>query len=463
MPNFAIFGERVVRKALPPPPKAINNRLAVNKQPEFLSHRLLKKPGELEAKVVAEKPKKIVVRRVVRRRVKKEDAVPYRPRVIPNLPDKILWCIFDLLDYKSQCKAETVCRHWQRLIRNKQKREIKDLSIEMLGSRIEVLQQKFFKRLSITCPHDAFDFLSGVMRRSHALLSTLTCDFGLLANASQLNFETEGHRWKYFAGLEQLWLLITRCPTDLLNAFCKIEPDLFTELQNLTIQIHNEDNLENVGSLVKVLVERHSTAEIDLELHANNNLKILKQLENIENLQLNRLKIVCSALDAAPLNLNSLVDQFQRSNIKFKKIVFQEWFLNFDQNNPVVVQPVQLLHLNSCSINRSKEMIGALYKTMTQKRKKKPSSQSSPAKKPMSDQNADDKENQAIEVVQFPIKPKKVVRKKVQYIKRMEMAGSIQCTDLMFLASKQHIELEEQIARRIPNLLLDFSEIYYFE
>jgi antitoxin component of MazEF toxin-antitoxin module len=87
MPNFAIFGERVVRRppAFPPPKPA--NQLAIIK-PAFLSHPLLKKQNnELEAKV--EKPKKIIIRRVVRRRKKEE----YRPKFIPNLPDKILWFV----------------------------------------------------------------------------------------------------------------------------------------------------------------------------------------------------------------------------------------------------------------------------------------------------------------------------------------------------------------------------------
>lgn len=66
-------------------------------------------------------------------------------------------------------------------------------------------------------------------------------------------------------------------------------------------------------------------------------------------------------------------------------------------------------------------MIGSLYKTMNQKRKKK-TSQGSPAKKPMTEQNVEDKENgHPVEVVKFPLKPKKIVRKKVQYIKRMEV------------------------------------------
>jgi hypothetical protein len=43
------------------------------------------------------------------------------------------------------------------------------------------------------------------------------------------------------------------------------------------------------------------------------------------------------------------------------------------------------------------------------------------------------------------------------------MAGSINCSDLLFLASKQHLELEEQISRKIPDLIVDTSEIYYFE
>jgi hypothetical protein len=118
-----------------------------------------------------------------------------------------------------------------------------------------------------------------------------------------------------------------------------------------------------------------------------------------------------------PLNLTLLVERFQVSKIKFKKIVFLEWYLNFDQNTPIVTQPVQLLHIDSCSINRSKEMIGSLYKTMTQRRKKKQAS----AKQPLLT-NDENKENGVVKTIAKTTPTKKVVRKKIQYIKKMEVS-----------------------------------------
>jgi hypothetical protein len=136
MANFSIFGERVARLRKPP---LQSDRLATNKVAIVTPSWVLKKPSnELDnlstLKSTNEKPKKVVKRKVVRRVKKKvEEPVVYKPKVIPNLPDKILWYIFDLLDYKNQCKSEAICRHWQRLIRQKQRREIKELSVEMVS------------------------------------------------------------------------------------------------------------------------------------------------------------------------------------------------------------------------------------------------------------------------------------------------------------------------------------------
>ncbi|KAI6242894.1 putative F-box protein [Aphelenchoides fujianensis] len=107
-----------------------------------------------------------------------------------------------------------------------------------------------------------------------------------------LNFVTEKGRWKLFSGVEQLWIVVTRCPSAMLHEFEEVESDLFTELNQLTVQIHyNEQDLENVARLLSLLAARHSNLKLDVELHANNSKRIFHQLEHFEKLQLNCLKL----------------------------------------------------------------------------------------------------------------------------------------------------------------------------
>ncbi|KAI6228141.1 F-box domain protein [Aphelenchoides besseyi] len=407
--NFTIFGERVprLRKPLPskplpsPVPKLQSNpflRLPLAprfRQPDVRRNSLFK-PIE-----PVNQPKTDVKRRV--KKVHQEESTPYKPKFIPNLPDKILWHIFSLLDYKNQCKSEAVCRRWQKLMRQKHRREIAELSVEMLGDQIRTLHQVSFKRLSITCPIYSFDFLSGVMRRCHLLLERLTCDFALLANAAKLSFETEGH-WKYFSGVEHLHILITRCSKVMLDSFIAIESDLFTELTSLTVQIHIiEEDIENVGRLMQNLFDTHSNLCIDLELHASTANKA----------------------------------SYRRTK--------REWYLQFDGKTPIVGHPVLQLHFNSCSVSRSTQMVATLQATMKQRRRKR-----------------------KVEDTEQPkaTKPKTLTKstvRKVPFIRRMEIAGSFSVTDLMFLSHSQHEELEKQLKMKIPTLLVDTSDVYYFE
>lgn len=127
--NYSIFGERVARLRKPPLPQPLSvDKFSTNKAIGFTTNRLLRKPvSELESIFQQinnnnDKPKKFVKRKVVKKVPKKKDILPdspfeYKPKFIPNLPDKILWHIFDLLDYKHQCKAEGVCKRWQKMVR----------------------------------------------------------------------------------------------------------------------------------------------------------------------------------------------------------------------------------------------------------------------------------------------------------------------------------------------------------
>lgn len=58
---------------------------------------------------------------------------PKSAPLVPALPDRVLWQLLDLLDYRQQCKVERVCRRWQRLIRQKQRREIRELIVELVS------------------------------------------------------------------------------------------------------------------------------------------------------------------------------------------------------------------------------------------------------------------------------------------------------------------------------------------
>ncbi|KAI6194396.1 F-box domain protein [Aphelenchoides besseyi] len=410
--NYAIFGERVPRLRKPPPlkplPSPTVSKLQSNpflrlplaprfRQPDVKRNSLFKSIEPVS------QPKTDVKRRV--KKVQKEELTPYKPKFIPNLPDKILWQIFNLLDYKNLCKCEA-----QKLLRQKYRKQVSELSVEMLGNQIRTLHQVSFKRYA----------LARLMQPS---------------------------------GVEHLWIVVTRCSTAMLNSFIAIESDLFTELTSLTVQIHIEEDLvENVGILMQRLSKSHSNLCIDLELHANTANKIFKQLEQFKALKLNRLKLACSALDSAVMSILTLAEIFEKMNLKFKRLVFlyvTALNYHFDGKTPIVGHPVLQLHFNSCSVSRSTQMVATLQATMKQRRRKR--------------KVAEIEQPKAIKPKTSTSAATKPTVRKVPFIRRMEITGSFSVTDLIFLSRSQHVELEKQIKMKIPTLLVDTSDVYYFE
>jgi hypothetical protein len=72
------------------------------------------------------------------------------------------------------------------------------------------------------------------------------------------------------------------------------------------------------------------------------------------------------------------------------------------------------------------------------------------------------KQVRRIKITSDEVPAKKIV-KRVPMVKKMEIAGSLNVTDLIFLAARQHIELEKQILRRVPDLMVCTTDVYYFE
>lgn len=60
-------------------------------------------------------------------------------KIIPSLPDRVVWNILDYLDYQQQCKAERVSQRWKKMVRQKQRREIRELTVELVSKKFTVI------------------------------------------------------------------------------------------------------------------------------------------------------------------------------------------------------------------------------------------------------------------------------------------------------------------------------------
>lgn len=98
-------------------------------------------------------------------------------------------------------------------------------------------QQIPFKRLNVNCPSSAFDFLSGILRRSRLNILRLTCDVQFLGNLPQVSrpsslslqlHVSRDPKRRYWSNVEDLWLLLVGCSDAETEAFERVFPELFT-------------------------------------------------------------------------------------------------------------------------------------------------------------------------------------------------------------------------------------------
>uniref|UniRef100_A0A914XX75 F-box domain-containing protein n=1 Tax=Panagrolaimus superbus TaxID=310955 RepID=A0A914XX75_9BILA len=148
-------------------------------------------------------------------------------KIIPSLPDVVLLRIFKHLSYKELCLAEVTCRRWQNLIHQKFRKQCTELVVEQMGYfHIEAALNVALERLTISCPFNSDEFLSGVMRRHHGWLRKLTCDVSFLANVGKLKLKKDTRK-KFFTGCDNLWIVMLGCSDELLKEFAAIEEMLF--------------------------------------------------------------------------------------------------------------------------------------------------------------------------------------------------------------------------------------------
>uniref|UniRef100_A0A1I7XSL7 F-box domain-containing protein n=1 Tax=Heterorhabditis bacteriophora TaxID=37862 RepID=A0A1I7XSL7_HETBA len=350
--------------------------------------------------------------------------------IIPSLPDIALRQIFSYLSYRELCRVERVCRRWMNIIQYIMRRDIHEITIERLGETSpSAVQLITFRRLAVSCPRDAFDFLSGVIRRSRLSIVRMTIDLEFLSNIGKIRISKEERR-KYFSNVEDLWLLVTCCQDNIVDRLLEIEEMLFSEIQHLTLQVHIFPHLNrNVGRVVWAFSRRHPKATINLELHAAKSTMIFDQLCDLSCLVLNNFKIICSEFDLPQLKLDQLYYTMKNQNIVAKNITIRDWTLTADGTSPIVYNPLDTFRISSCTIETVDNLVKCLLMTVAQV---------------------------------------KAVKKKVPYIKRLEIAGHCVLYGLQFLEvnfleikNKAHTELAKRLGTAIPDLEVDCSEIYY--
>ncbi|CAD5211646.1 unnamed protein product [Bursaphelenchus okinawaensis] len=400
-----------------------------------------------------EKEKIAKAQSLARIRPRRKVVIPkyVKPSNLPvELPDKALSRIFNYLDYKDQCRVERVSKKWQRLVLHKQCREIKELVVESTGSSLQALQQTAFYRLSVSASRECVEALSGIVRRCPQL-ERLTCDISLLCTTSKIEIVHQ----KYFNTVESLWLVVAKCHKNMLAKIERVEKVLFTSLQTLTLQVHvSEDTMDMIAQLVSIFTARRPNLILNLEIHASSGSKIAQQINCLQDIKVNKLKLVCSALNCALLSVPLISESLHNSKVSFRNVSFREWYITFDDKTPISQKPLRKLSFNSCTVYRSDELVEAIYITWSQKNKKR---------KKEGDTVTPDSQKMVVtkRKCQNPDKKASKTRSKLEYLKKLEMTGSCTVVDLNHMNKKAHIELSNRISAKCPTLTIDTSDIYY--
>ncbi|KAL6725476.1 hypothetical protein Aduo_007526 [Ancylostoma duodenale] len=376
-------------------------------------------------------------------------------KIIPNLPDVFLRRMFQFLSYKELCMAECVCRRWQSIVLALMRRNIHEITIEQFGASVLSAHQVVpLRRLTVTCPADAFDFQAGIIRRSRLSLVRLTTDVQFLANL-QYVYVNKDERRKYFSNVEELWLLVISCTDDVIERFLHIEEMLFSEITKLTLQVHVMRGLcKNVATVVRAFSLRHPKASIHLELHADDSSLILSQMDELQAISIERIKIICTDFDLPRLRLDQLYEIMGKRELLAKNIALRDWTLIVNGCTPLIAHPIDTLRISSCTIDSVDDLIRSIQLAIKQQI-------TTDGKKKV-------KRSKTVAAVELektdPTKKtvRRVVRKrKKPFIKKLEIAGQCTLRGLQFLQNKAHVELEKCLRMAAPDLVVDCEDIYY--
>ncbi|CAB3403168.1 unnamed protein product [Caenorhabditis bovis] len=375
------------------------------------------------------------------------------------MPDLVLRKIFSYFDYRTLCKMEGVCKRWMNMINGKFRCEIHEITIERLGSLWPSANQCVpFRRLSVHCPSNAHDFLAGVYRRSRLSVMRMTTDIIFLADIDQVNVSKDASR-RFFSNVEDLWLLMIHPDDETTRKFLLIEETLFSDLHQLTLQVHvNSKFNQNVSAIVKSFILRYPNAIINLELHAETSREILEQMSVLPSLPLHKIKLICTDFDLPQMRLDQLYSVMKEKQLMAKNITLRDWSLFADGSTALSHNPLETFRISCCSIETVDNLVKSLQLTAAQAL---PSSATPKKKKVV-------KKKKAIDDGDEPPKPKrkvvkKIVKKKTSspFIKNLEIAGQCTLVGLTFLQQKAHTELERRLGTAIPDMAVDCSEIYY--
>ncbi|KJH46434.1 F-box domain protein [Dictyocaulus viviparus] len=404
---------------------------------------------------------------------------------IPHLPDVVLYHIFGFLDYQQLCKAESVCRRWQSTVMSLMRRHIQEITIErQFGiSTPSVSHLMAFRRLAISCPLEKFDFLTGVLRRSHSSLFRMTIDVKILANLAQIAVNKD-EGGKYFPNVEDLWILIIDCDDVITNRFLRIENQLFNKITNLTIQVHIVMNFyNNVGKVCKALTDRHKNANIQFEFHAPfssmvmifqlffinrfflhhftasvpscmNIFEVFGQLFELHSFHASRIKIICTEFNLPTFRLDRLYTVAKERDIRTNNLVVRDWTILVNVTMPIIAYPLDTLRISSCTIESVDDLIESLRVTMEEEFSI-PTSSTEKRNATVIDKDTV-KLSQQKRVNETTKKANRIL-----YLKKLELAGQCTLCGLQFLQSEAHLELEKRLKVAIPEVEVDCKEIYY--
>ncbi|VDK47158.1 unnamed protein product [Anisakis simplex] len=316
--------------------------------------------------------------------------------IVPSMPDVVLRRIFDSLTYKELCRFE-------------------------------------------------FDFLSGVLRRSRLYIRKLSCDLRFLANLDQLKCDRERNR-RYWSNVEEVWLVISKLNEQITDKFLAIESDLFLNLSELTVQIHQlTSQADNADRVLSAIISRFPSVFINMELHAITCDEIYYQLHAFSPTKLNKLKLVCVAYEPSKISLTRIARNLKQSHIDIRNFTLRDWCIECDPNEPLFHNAINTFRISSCNIDSVDKLASALQKTVQVAE--------------LEERNHDDRlhnDNQ---------KREKMDRcdSLENFIERLEVAGQCIFHGLDYLNDKAHIEFEYRIHSRLPSLEIDCSDIYYYD
>ncbi|GMT17247.1 hypothetical protein PFISCL1PPCAC_8544, partial [Pristionchus fissidentatus] len=168
---------------------------------------------------------------------------------------------------------------------------------------------------------------------------------------------------------------------------------------------------------------------------------VYHQLAALSNLGLYKLKIICTEFDAPELDLSEITRILNANHIRASFLTFRDWSIRCDASTLLTSHPLETLRLSSCNVLTVDDLVKAMIATEKQ--------DAAPDAKKARIASKED------------LKPSR--KRKLPFIKRLEIAGQCRLRGLEFLTNKAHKELEKRLVTHFPLMEFDYSEIYYFE